>query len=245
MRQYKIENTEIHNKITNVIKKCGEKKVFDEIETFTYEDVLFKKQGVGFALFGLTKFTEDEIEKVNNTYKKGSKKFKLEVNKSPKYRYFYCRIWNQTKPILFFLLLNPSTTDTEHMDRTVTNCYNLAQEKGESTPKYCGFAIVNLFALRSPKPALLGKIELENDINIDFLEKLFDEKKFDIVVAWGLSDKYAIKKESILERIKAKTIYTLRKGETRHPSNQAWGRINDNEKKGFKAAKLCESNFSK
>lgn len=67
-----------------------------------------------------------------------------------KYRVKLWRRWNQTLPMLMFLLLNPSTADDLQNDATVERCQRRAMAMG-----YGGLYIGNIFALRSTDPAAL------------------------------------------------------------------------------------------
>ncbi len=238
--QYIIQNIKI--------KIDPQKELFDEIKPLESDD--------GFVLFGVQEFTENENQIFKKSYS-GKPPYDIS-KKAPKYRYFYSKIWDETKPVLFFVLLNPSTADANHMDPTVTNCFNIAKKwktEAEKEIEHGGLAVVNLFALRSPRPGILKKIENPDNlkkINRDFLKEVFKIKNTDFVIAWGLNKNYEKEKEIIRPLIKKyikANIYTLRrdcqsqKNEERHPSNQAWSRIkDDNGNIGFNnAAILCPS----
>ena len=64
-----------------------------------------------------------------------------------RYRYSLWRIWDDSKPVTNFVMLNPSTADESASDPTVTRCLNFATAWG------CGGLIVtNLFAFRATDP---------------------------------------------------------------------------------------------
>ena len=63
------------------------------------------------------------------------------------YRYMLKRIWEQGKPLVLFICLNPSTADVEQDDPTVRKCISLARDLG-----YGGLIMANLFAFRATKP---------------------------------------------------------------------------------------------
>lgn len=63
------------------------------------------------------------------------------------YRYLLWRIWDPSKPILTYLMLNPSTADEVENDPTITRCQKRAQLLGMG-----GMRVANLFAWRSPYP---------------------------------------------------------------------------------------------
>ncbi len=66
------------------------------------------------------------------------------------YRYLLTRTWSRTGPIVAFLMLNPSTADAFVLDPTVTRCVGFAKREG-----CAGLMVVNLFALRATKPAVM------------------------------------------------------------------------------------------
>jgi len=63
------------------------------------------------------------------------------------YRYSLKRIWDETKPKVLFIMLNPSTADADKDDRTIGRIVNFAQSWG-----YGGAYVANLYAFRSTDP---------------------------------------------------------------------------------------------
>jgi hypothetical protein len=63
------------------------------------------------------------------------------------YRYTLRRVWDNTKPDLIWIMLNPSTADAEKDDATIRRCIGFSQRF-----EYGGLVVVNLFAWRSSKP---------------------------------------------------------------------------------------------
>lgn len=67
-----------------------------------------------------------------------------------RYRYRLWEIWDRTKPIVLYIMLNPSTADEVKNDPTVERCSRRAELLG------CGgFRIANIFAWRSTDPKAL------------------------------------------------------------------------------------------
>ena len=60
------------------------------------------------------------------------------------------RIWDATKPVATFIMLNPSTADEVENDPTVERCQRRALALGMG-----GLRVANLFAWRSTDPAAL------------------------------------------------------------------------------------------
>lgn len=66
------------------------------------------------------------------------------------YRYLLWRIWDKSRPLVNWLLLNPSTADETKDDNTMKKCTKLANYWG-----YGGHITTNIFAFRSTQPSLL------------------------------------------------------------------------------------------
>ena len=72
------------------------------------------------------------------------------LSEDRKYRYVLLRTWDEAKPAVLFIGLNPSTADEEDDDPTILKCINYAKTWG-----YGKILMVNLFALRSTDPSIL------------------------------------------------------------------------------------------
>lgn len=70
------------------------------------------------------------------------------VSKCGRYRYELRRVWDEAKPPVLFIGLNPSTADAETDDNTSRVCINYARRWG-----YGGLLLGNLFGYRSTRPA--------------------------------------------------------------------------------------------
>jgi hypothetical protein len=98
------------------------------------------------------------------------------------YRYSLKRTWDESKKEILFVLTNPSKADALEDDKTVEQCFKLADYNG-----YGGFEIVNLFAFRATNPkCLIGheKDELVGDEGDKYIfEALKGKSK--VVLGWG------------------------------------------------------------
>ena len=65
-----------------------------------------------------------------------------------KYRYALWRTWDEAKPQVMIIGLNPSTADETKDDPTITRCINFAKAWG-----YGGVCMANLFAYRATAPS--------------------------------------------------------------------------------------------
>lgn len=102
-----------------------------------------------------------------------------------KYRYQLWRTWDESKPKVLFIMLNPSTADASADDPTIRRCIGFAKAWG-----YGGIMVGNLFALRATDPQELKKIVFNEehyfhaDQNAQHLDKMAYQCKI-IVYAYG------------------------------------------------------------
>jgi len=107
------------------------------------------------------------------------------------YRYRLWRIWDEVKPKVMFIMLNPSTADADIDDPTIRRCIGFAKSWG-----FGGLYVGNLFAYRSTQPN--GLLEPDDAVGIDnnyHLQEMSKECEI-AICAWGNSP--------ILSKIKPK-----------------------------------------
>jgi len=101
------------------------------------------------------------------------------------WRYELRRIWDDRKPFVLFICLNPSTADETKNDPTVTRCIKYAERWG-----YGGMVMANIFAFRATKPKVMkafhAPIGPEND---RYLKQLHSMAGITIC-AWGNHGKF-------------------------------------------------------
>lgn len=119
------------------------------------------------------------------------------IDTTQKYRYRLIREWGPG-PVTCFVMLNPSTADATVDDPTIRRCIAFAKSWG------CGsLVVVNLFAYRTPKPALLrvavDPVGPENDQNI----REVVEQAAMVVAAWGNDGIYRDRDREVLALLKA------------------------------------------
>ncbi len=141
-----------------------------------------------------------------------------------KYRYVLWRIWDQTKPMVLYIGLNPSTADEIIDDRTLSKCMGFARKWN-----YGGITLVNLFAFRATNPFDLMEepdpIGPENDKWIE--EQL---SKADVVVGvWGNYGGFMDRGAHFLEKIPE--LYCLKLNKTGHPAHPLYLSYDMNLKK--------------
>jgi len=97
-----------------------------------------------------------------------------------KYRYLLSRQWDNTKPYVAFIGLNPSTADETKDDPTIRRCIQFAKDW-----QYGGLLMGNIFAYRSADPRVLKKKEEVVDLtNLQWLQFIYNTAHI-TVAAWG------------------------------------------------------------
>ena len=139
------------------------------------------------------------------------------VSEDGKYRYQLWRIWDDSKPLVMFLMLNPSTADGEEDDPTIRRCIGYAKSWG------CGgFYVGNLCSYRSTDPKTLLKVPDPIGANSKHIAEMVKKTAL-VVCAWGNSD--IVKKlfsgmeTMILDVLNAKAYYLelSKDGTPKHP----------------------------
>lgn len=151
------------------------------------------------------------MEKIRSAMNQGAK-----FSEDRNHRYALWRIWNETKPLVMFIGLNPSTANEVKADPTINRVIRFTYDWG-----YGGFYMMNLFSFVTAYPQHLKVLEdAEND---RWLEEISLKCEM-IVFAWGAFGE-AKKRLVIRERadaIKARfpgsyCIEKTKKGSPGHP----------------------------
>jgi hypothetical protein len=134
------------------------------------------------------------------------------------YRYMLSRPGDMTatRGLALFIMLNPSTADSELDDPTIRRCRGFAQTWGCN-----GIQVLNLYALRSTDPDALWEhadpVGPENDAWLSRLALAADE----VVCAWGVNAQPARAREvsaMLAEHgVRLKCLGTTKSGAPRHP----------------------------
>ncbi len=102
------------------------------------------------------------------------------ISNAEYYRYSLWRIWDDEKPLVLFIMLNPSTADAEEDDATIRRCIRFVQDWG-----YGGLLVGNLFGFRATQPSeLLRQGDPVGDENDYWLGRMMTKAEW-VVAAWG------------------------------------------------------------
>lgn len=95
------------------------------------------------------------------------------------YRYQLGRKWDDSLPVLAWIMLNPSTADAEQDDPTIRRCMKFSRDWG-----YGGIEVANVYAYRTTNPKTLLKID--DPVGPDWAQFMFDlMQSYPIIAAWG------------------------------------------------------------
>lgn len=133
------------------------------------------------------------------------------------YRYSLWRIWDETKPLVMFIGLNPSTANEDENDPTIRSVERISKHNG-----YGGFYMMNCWAYVSTDPEKLRDQRWNEGVcqwNDDTLTVTKSKCK-DVVFAWG---SFPIVKETgrdkeLIEMFpNAKALHINKNGSPKHP----------------------------
>ncbi len=129
------------------------------------------------------------------------------------YRYVLWRIWDENKPMVNFIGLNPSTADETNDDPTMRRCRGFASSWG-----YGGFYMTNLFGYKATTPRELKKaFDPIGEENNKWLQEI-DSRVDTVVFVWGIHGRFLNRDKDVIELIKKAYYIELTKhGFPKHP----------------------------
>ena len=137
------------------------------------------------------------------------------LSECQEYRYSLSRIWDQTKPLIGFIGLNPSTADHIEDDRTILRCISFSKSWG-----FGGFIMMNLFAYRATKPSVMMQsiepIGFENNNHLTTLKRKVEK----VVICWGDNGRHKSRSKQVLNLLNQDDLYCIainQSGEPKHP----------------------------
>jgi len=137
------------------------------------------------------------------------------------YRYLLCRTWDEAKPAICYLMLNPSTADEKVNDNTIELCQRRAAVMG-----YGSMIIVNIFPYRLTDSRQLNKVpDLIGDPELANREIVYAVARADMTICgWGRHKLAAPRAKEIMQLLESEglqhKIYCLRTtkdGSPQHP----------------------------
>lgn len=133
------------------------------------------------------------------------------------YRYHLWREWDQSRPRLLLLMLNPSLADHQRDDHTITKSIAIARHLG------CGrLDVGNLAALRTPHPAVLKKsADPVGPGNDRHLARMLREADL-VICAWGANAAALPERVAAVARLVRRAgvaTYALKLTNDGHPSH--------------------------
>ena len=143
-----------------------------------------------------------------------------------RYRYRLTRVWDLGRPLMIWIMLNPSTADASQDDATIRRCTGFAWSWGHG-----GIVVLNLFALRATDPGELlthpspvaepgpvpGHAGNRNDFEITSFASARDRR---VVAAWGCHGTFMGRDREVLALLGNRPIECLgltKEGHPRHP----------------------------
>lgn len=143
------------------------------------------------------------------------------ISTDGQYRYTLTRVWDETKPYIVFVMLNPSTADASEDDPTIKRCIEFAKREG------CGaLHVVNLFAYRATEPMQMRRavnpVGTDNDATLIETFKKAAYDKATVVGAWGTNG-WHMGRDTVVEALAATSGLALkcfgqnRDGSPKHP----------------------------
>jgi hypothetical protein len=103
-----------------------------------------------------------------------------ELSPCGRFRHWLDRAWDDARPRLAYVMLNPSTADALEDDQTIRRCATLADKFG-----YGSFRVVNLFDFRATLVVDLVRHGFQSsDGNAALVDATMREAA-DVVFAWG------------------------------------------------------------
>lgn len=133
------------------------------------------------------------------------------------YRYRLCRTWDETKPPVVYIMLNPSVAGEAEDDATITRCIRRAECLGAG-----GIIVMNLFAYVSTKRARIYKVEDPVGPNTDVELLNACKGALHVICGWGNDGRYRGRDRQVLDLLRTngiqpKAVRITKNGSPGHP----------------------------
>jgi hypothetical protein len=135
------------------------------------------------------------------------------ISECEQYRYQLWRIWDRRKPLVCFVMLNPSTADANTDDPTIRRLIGFAGSWG-----YGDFCVGNLFAYRATQRADMKRYHAPiGPWNHDHLQAMVERCSL-LVAAWGTDGSHLNRNRDVLAMFSEwHCIRRTEKGAPEHP----------------------------
>lgn len=144
------------------------------------------------------------------------------ISPCEQYRYTLSRFWDLSKPVLAYVMLNPSTADAMEDDPTIGSCVRIADYNG-----FGGITVLNLFAFRAIDcKQLRTAADPVGPENNEYIRSITQERRV-VVLAWGSRQKIrtprlmfrpSVVKTILRENgVELKFLRTTKGGDPEHP----------------------------
>lgn len=135
------------------------------------------------------------------------------ISSCKQYRYELRRLWDESKPLVLFICLNPSTADETSEDNTSRVCINYAIRWG-----FGGLLIGNLFAYRSTDQSALHNVKDPIGPDNDHWLRKMQEEAGLVVCAWSDTGALNNRDKAVLQYLKnPHCLKKLKSGRPGHP----------------------------
>ncbi|UZD90961.1 DUF1643 domain-containing protein [Cognatishimia activa] len=154
---------------------------------------------------------------ITRRFQKGDAASEAVYSECETYRYALTRVWDEQRPKLLFIMLNPSKATEEQNDPTIERCERRARALG-----FGAFRATNIFALRETDPHAMRKHpEPEGSCNASVLLAACNWAD-QILAAWGVHGAHRNQGPMIRDRLwqSGHTLYQFgltKDGHPRHP----------------------------
>ena len=131
---------------------------------------------------------------MNNLSIKGDARF----SDCGKYGYRLWRTWDETKPPVVFIMLNPSVANAKRDDATITRCVRRVQRLGAG-----GMIVMNLFAIVATRRAEIYRAPdpVGPESDTELLEACHGA--LHVICGWGNDGHYQGRDRQVLELLRA------------------------------------------
>lgn len=135
------------------------------------------------------------------------------VSRCGLYRYELRRVWDEDRPLVVWVGLNPSSADARNDDPTNRRIAGFSRSWD-----FGGYILVNLFALRAIDPAALKRaVDPVGPRNTVYLKRACKSADA-IICAWGNSGRFMDRARQVLPLIERPFALEVTKvGEPKHP----------------------------